>query len=445
LKTLYLHIGTRKTATSSIQKTIFNNRKIFEKNGLYYPENWRKAHNLELFCMFTDRPERYSFNVFNKYTKEQVEKNNINNRNNIIKEVQKTACEKILFSAEDVSALGKKNIENLKLFINTELNIYKIIIIVSVRDILSYVTSDLQQYIKDGHGKVNIQHYKDFYRAKIEKFIEVFGRENIIVYKFEDAIKHELGPVGYFFDIINFPRDVLSEIKIDKTNEGISNRAIDLMEYINVRIPLTHNGKLSKGRCLGDTKVINRLSGDRFIPKKVFQEQVLEINHDNLIWLKDNFNIDYTTTKSKEPHEIKYDVEYVNEVVNIYSKLKPFIQKLVFDYFVDKSLVLQGESKANVDQIVSYIKDNFSYVSIFEIQAQPSTLKTTKRNVISKGIAVNKIRDLAIEIESVDLKLARKIMLIAHEERKHGTLIKDKLDEYDRKLNLTSTEKKLNI
>lgn len=37
MKTLYLHIGTPKTATTSIQSFCYQNREILEKQGFYYP------------------------------------------------------------------------------------------------------------------------------------------------------------------------------------------------------------------------------------------------------------------------------------------------------------------------------------------------------------------------------------------------------------------------
>lgn len=37
MKTLYLHIGTPKTATTAIQRFCYDNREVLEKNGYYYP------------------------------------------------------------------------------------------------------------------------------------------------------------------------------------------------------------------------------------------------------------------------------------------------------------------------------------------------------------------------------------------------------------------------
>lgn len=53
---------------------------------------------------------------------------------------------------------------------------------------------------------------------------------------------------------------------------------------------------------------------------------------------------------------------------------------------------------------------------------------------ISKPYEIDYLRDQALEIETHNLALARKIMAIAHQARPTGTVIKAKLDEYDRRL-----------
>ncbi|QOP42663.1 hypothetical protein FJR45_01330 [Sulfurimonas sediminis] len=434
-KKLFLHIGTRKTATSSIQKTIYRNRKIFEKNNLYYPKNWREAHNLEIYCMFADKPENYSFNVFNNYSKQQVEENNEINRKNIISEIKNTKCKNILLSAEDASALTQKNIENLKKFINHELNITNTKIIVAVRDILSYIASDMQQLIKDGVGEVNIKLYENFYRNKIEKYINVFGRENIIVYKFEDSVEHEMGPVGYFCDILEVHKDVLSKITIEKTNEGVSDKAIDLIKYINSKVPLTNNLKLSDGRFKGDTQLLNFLSGNKFIPKKEYQERVLKQNSNDLKWLKSILNIDYTKTKVKEPYKIKYDGVFADEILDIYSSLSPLIRRLTYEYILkqlsrntDKSDIL------NLQKILNHILENdIENLLDSNIVTNAKSKKPTNIIDLQKDLFenVDNLRGLAFILEkSGEIKMAYYFINEALKIRPNGPILKKKVEEY---------------
>ena len=48
MKTLYLHVGTPKTATSSIQKFLQINREILEEYGYFFPKLLQKYPNVGL-------------------------------------------------------------------------------------------------------------------------------------------------------------------------------------------------------------------------------------------------------------------------------------------------------------------------------------------------------------------------------------------------------------
>ena len=46
MKTLYLHIGTPKTATSSIQKFLAQNREVLESEGYVFPKSLHRYLNV---------------------------------------------------------------------------------------------------------------------------------------------------------------------------------------------------------------------------------------------------------------------------------------------------------------------------------------------------------------------------------------------------------------
>ena len=52
IKTVYVHIGTMKTATSSIQDTLYENQEILKKNNFLYPSELRSNHSTDFNRLF---------------------------------------------------------------------------------------------------------------------------------------------------------------------------------------------------------------------------------------------------------------------------------------------------------------------------------------------------------------------------------------------------------
>ncbi|ORU93488.1 MAG: hypothetical protein A6F70_05635 [Cycloclasticus sp. symbiont of Bathymodiolus heckerae] len=57
VKNLYLHVGMSKTATSSIQDTLYANRDWLEKNDYFYSKKLPKNHSDTFRMLFWDSPE----------------------------------------------------------------------------------------------------------------------------------------------------------------------------------------------------------------------------------------------------------------------------------------------------------------------------------------------------------------------------------------------------
>ncbi len=201
-KTLYLHVGIHKTGTSSIQRTLFSNRVLLENEGYFYPKGWNENHSGALQGMFSDDPCSTVVNIKKCLTREQIFAKDELNKNIIINEVQNTSCNNIIISAEGTSLFPKDELVIFKNFINERLDITEIVVILSVRDVLSFAMSTIQENVKSGNKGygLNVERFNLLYETKISKFIDIFGRDNLKIYKFEDAIKHKYGPVAYFLE-----------------------------------------------------------------------------------------------------------------------------------------------------------------------------------------------------------------------------------------------------
>jgi len=430
---LILHVGMHKTATSSIQNTLYSNRDFFETKNFYYPKNWGENHSIEIYSIFCDNPLSYHINIRKGFDKLSIEEHNKNIKKSIVDEVQSIDNKKVIFSGEDISSLTSKNLKEFKKFIINELKINNIKIIISTRESLSYHTSVIQELIKNGNNVKNYipQEINKLYTNKISKFIEVFGKENILIYKFEDTFESKYGPVGYFLNLIGMKENDLTQIKVSKSNEGISDKAIDLINFINIKVPLFSNNKITKGRENSDTSLLTFIKGNKFRLKKEEEKEILKIMQDDILWLKNTCKIDYISEITTSSKPLVFDEEYYLNIIDIYAKLTPVIKRLVYEYILEKMKEQKYYSNVIIlNKILSFIISNeFTNINI--------DLPSNKNIEVSKKLdpkEINLLRDSAVKLESIDLEKATKLMSLAHKARPDGPFIIEKLKEYEIKV-----------
>jgi len=73
-------------------------------------------------------------------------------------------------------------------------------------------------------------------------------------------------------------------------------------------------------------------------------------------------------------------------------------------------------------------------LSIYDMVSPILDINTVKSENVKYSFDVDFLRDEALRVESIDLKLAYKLMSLAHEARPHGPYIKDKYNEYKQQL-----------
>ncbi|PWE21741.1 hypothetical protein DF188_05880 [Aliarcobacter skirrowii] len=335
LNNLFLYVGIQKTASSSIQETLFQNRDLLGENNFLYPKNWTKWHVSEIGALMYKEKEEERRNILHRANFTQLDRDNIINR--LKEEIKVSNCENLILSAESIILYSSNGLKELKRIINEELSINKIKIVISTRNPIDFMNSFSQQLIKSSF-KSSIEKLEErlHYKTQIIKFEEIFGKENIILYSFEEAKKNKNGIMGQFLEKINFPKDKIKEIKVYKQNEGISDISCDLIEYINQKEPFIVNNEISKNRKIGDTRLLHTLSGNKYVIEESEQKQICKEIIDDILWLKSNYNIDYTDMKYIQKPIIKFTNSNISEIEKIYLKLNKNIQNYIGKYFFDK-------------------------------------------------------------------------------------------------------------
>ncbi len=209
-KRLFLHIGFHKTGTSALQEYLDDNRKQLIELGIFYPKSYSGLFpgNVDLSWAFDKTPPSWSSvnttnkNIIIEYYKTQIEKTN---------------CETVIISSEDFVLLDSQSdsIEKLKkFFINFDVKI-----IAYVREPIEFILSLYSHAVRSRSINCSLKRYiaeKYSFRAadyptRLQPWIKIFGRKNVIVKKYSTAEFVNNNLVDDFFAATGI------EVEVDKT------------------------------------------------------------------------------------------------------------------------------------------------------------------------------------------------------------------------------------
>ncbi len=246
MKTLYLHIGTPKTGTTSIQHFCYDNMRILAEKGYYYPHMpfeypnlsmYRNGLFLEARC-FKDNGER---NI-------DMEQQNLNNGFKLVNKYFQT-YDNIILSDEGVwsRCFNRKRLEEVSKNLTSAAleGEYAIKIIVYLRRQDEFLLSWYNQMIKHSASpKLNsltwdeyFENYSKYisldYLKCLNKLARVFGQENIIVKRFDSEYFYKNSLLADFLNI--FGLELTEEFIVEKeqVNVKMSENACEIKRIIN--------------------------------------------------------------------------------------------------------------------------------------------------------------------------------------------------------------------
>lgn len=227
-KKLFLHIGTHKTGSTSIQHWLKENSHVLTANNFYYPMDGRYFYppeasaSLLAHAILGNQPE-YIKNIKINYDACVSD---------IKRDVINSSCETIIISSEHFShAISIDAIKNiLNLFVDLFESI-SIIIYLRRQDtrLESSWTQDIKTFL---HFKSFDQYFEDHFNADewnyfdlLSNWSSVFGKHNIIVRPFEVNQFFNTDLISDFKNIINF------SAKTDDTKLKNQSPPISLIEF----------------------------------------------------------------------------------------------------------------------------------------------------------------------------------------------------------------------
>lgn len=239
MKTIYIHIGTFKTGSTSIQRFLKENRAALESRGVYVPTTQLLAHHpLPLSLIKNYSRWRAGWREFEGGPDDVWDK--------FLDEVSKTECETILISSESFCDLVNENCrESSKVFgeyLKNKLQQYDVKIICYLRSIEPYIKSIYQESIKITSRTISmLQEVEELFQRDsihlkptiyLDFYSSLFGRENLIVKEYSrkkmrggDSVEDILGILGC--------ADLYQKESAIRSNPSLSIEGIKLKRALN--------------------------------------------------------------------------------------------------------------------------------------------------------------------------------------------------------------------
>lgn len=248
MKTLYLHIGTPKTGTTSIQHFCKHNTKVLAEKGVCYP-----IFNFKYLSSGNSRNGLFLQNSYYNQNGERdksVEEKYFDKGSEKLKELFKK-YDNIVLSDEGiwqtafVRARGKDTISKIKKM--AEEGNYQVKIIVYLRSQEEYAVSWWNQLVKHSRTSANKVSWA-YYRKNIARYVgldyygnlmqleEAFGQGNIIVRRFDKEYFKNGRLLDDFLDVFGLEYTDEFEITQEERNTRFSDNACEVKRAIN-KIP----------------------------------------------------------------------------------------------------------------------------------------------------------------------------------------------------------------
>lgn len=252
---IYLHVGMHKTGSSSIQRSLLG----YDDGVTKYANLGYENHSIPFYTAFSGEHQNYHIWKSAGLCERDIEEKKLDCLDLIRQSLSECSVRNIIFSGEDISVIPEGGIVEIKKFLEGFAS--KILVVGYFRDPLSFVMSNWQETIKSGRNTLAPQGPE--YRLRFEKFIRLFGRDNVILKHFRKDGLRGGDVVTDFCSLVDI--DLLSSSA--SVNESLSSEAIKCVYILNSLIdPYDGDHVLNKARLRFMTTISDLLPGGFSLP-----------------------------------------------------------------------------------------------------------------------------------------------------------------------------------
>ncbi|HED0456729.1 TPA: hypothetical protein R4K10_001367 [Campylobacter coli] len=413
--TAYVHIGTEKTGTTSIQEFLYINKSIIQKQNYFFAQSIGIKNHWDLAFLGYSLNKKDSYILNNSLWNFQAIKQHKKNIFSKIKDEVKFN-HKIIFSSELLQSRLTRKREIVKLYtFLKKIGFTNIKVICYIRDANEMLRSLLSEAIKwEEIDSFELKEEKEEYKLGYKKNLfhfhhicnhkqtlqwwgEIFGKENLIVRLFDNNEFYQGDLLKDFIHSIGLEWD--DEFIIPpKQNESLDLLGIDLLRRINKFLPLFCNNARNIFR--GDLHhfaakhFTSKDSHLKFQPPKEVVQSYIDYFEESNEWVrKEFFPHKERLFSKKDLTDYKENYELKEMKPEYWDKIAEFIADIVStknQNIADKTIIIQNKDKVIVNQtnqinsLQTTLKDNKAHL----IQAQ-NLNNTLNKTIQEKDIIIN--------------------------------------------------------
>lgn len=210
-QTAFIHVGTHKTGTTSIQEFLGEHRKELKQHGIDFYTGEYLANNhveLKLATIGTDRMTMYKMRLLGKIEFDDTFKAATFDR--VSRFMKTSRSSTLLFSSEGLSYLFHEDeIRSLKSLFEANAITAKIIMYTrNPEDFLASYAAELKKHpapqviTRDSFAYVGPDTWLSDYETRMNKFVQVFGAANFLHVDYDEVVKVDGTVITSFLKIL---------------------------------------------------------------------------------------------------------------------------------------------------------------------------------------------------------------------------------------------------
>jgi hypothetical protein len=325
-----------KTASTSIQRTLLENRKILETQSWVFPVFTCPESGVEFFP-HNDPLSRLFFPSHPFHVERPVNEGLIDlqkQQKGITQQFDHycNSSENLILSSEVL--LNPSALKKIKehLFSHG----YKVEPILYVRSPYSYRVSHYQSILKFSQNPRSIimtNLRTPIIESTLKSVIAEFG-DTVAFFPFSFLVRKKIDIVHHFFTHL-LGEKAAKEIIISRKNEALSWQATSLLEYIEDHCPSYVDNVRNKQRFFGDVLPLHNVKGDKFkLAYEQFKSLESILEQENW-WLAKNLGEEYCDedfTKMVAQELVVWKKEHCQSLLTVFPEIPLHVQRLIEQY-----------------------------------------------------------------------------------------------------------------